>query len=142
MEKELTSLMFKLHEYGITGIQILYEGGGDQGCIEKIAFTQENVKEPYELSEVIEDPWDRSYKLDKIIPGIDSSIIQNLESDIDDLVTELLLNDIEDWWNNDGGFGTVNMLVPSGEYEIENNVRRIETDCYTHEDKIFNKLKN
>lgn len=142
MEKELTSLMFKLHEYGITGIQILYEGSGDDGCIEGIAFTQESVKEPYELSEVIQDPWGRSYKLDKIIPSIDSSIIQNLESDIDDLVTELLLNDIEDWWNNDGGFGTVNMLVPSGEYEIENNVRRIETDCYTYEDKIFNKLKN
>ena len=138
MEEILTALMFKLNEYGITGIQVLYEGSGDEGYIERIAFTQEIVKKPYDLNDVIDDPWNTKYELNNIVPDIDSAITSN----IDDLISELLLNDIEDWWNNDGGFGTVNMLVPSGEYEIENNVRRIETDCYTHEDTIFNKLKN
>ena len=138
MEEILTALMFKLNEYGITGIQVLYEGSGDEGYIERIAFTQEIVKKPYDLNDVIDDPWNTKYELNNIVPDIASAITSN----IDDLISELLLNDIEDWWNNDGGFGTVNMLVPSGEYEIVNNVRRIETDCYTHEDKIFNKLKN
>jgi hypothetical protein len=32
------------------------------------------------------------------------------------------LNDIEDWWNNDGGYGVLNMFISENTYSIENHI--------------------
>ena len=38
-EIELTSLLFRLADIGITGVKVRYDGGGDSGSIEWIGYT-------------------------------------------------------------------------------------------------------
>jgi hypothetical protein len=53
----------------------------------------------------------------------------------------MLLNDIEDWWNNDGGFGHVNIDVEEGTYEIQNSIRVTDYEEYNHTGNLFEKNK-
>ena len=68
-----------------------------------------------------------------------STLDSGLESDIAHFVEEQLLNDIEDWWNNDGGYGTVCILVPSGKYKIVNDIRVTEVETFYHEGTLIEK---
>lgn len=138
-EKSLTNIMLQLSQYNITGIQINYEGSGDSGCVERICFTQEPAILLEDLQNIFDDSWNSKFDLENFCS--DPQKVTELKEVIDDIVSELLLDCIEDWYNNDGGFGSVYMLVPSGNYCIENNVRYMEVHAYHHEDNVFNKTK-
>ena len=137
-ETSLTVIMLELAEANITGLQIVYEGSGDSGAIENILFTKEPLETPDDISNHIDDRWGLKHGLSE--SGIEMTKITSLVTNIEDLITSVLLNEIEDWWNNDGGYGVVNMLVPSGQYKIENSVRFMETYDYEHEGDLFNKI--
>jgi len=139
-ELTLTKIMLQLSEFNITGMQIVYEGAGDSGSIENILFTKKPLEHPADISENIDDSWSSEYNL--ISYGFDPEKVKDLESDIEDIITTILLDKVEDWWNNDGGYGVLNMLVPSGWYEIQNSVRYTEVNTYGHDGNIFNKLEN
>ena len=49
-----------------------------------------------------------------------------------------ILDNIEDWYNNEGGEGTVYIKIPSGEYHVDNQVRLIDYINYKHEGNLFN----
>ena len=53
-------------------------------------------------------------------------------SDIESFSEEKILYDVEDWWNNEGGYGTMCILVPSGKYDVMNNVRITEIETFEH----------
>ena len=129
---EVTGLLFKLADIGVTGIAISYDGGGDSGSIESIVYTTE----PCETSQDVEDAIDDIFHAQGL-DGIDTA----LHSEIQDYVYDIL-NDIEDWWNNEGGFGYMYIQVPSGKYHINNNIRIIETESFGHEGTLMDKTKD
>lgn len=131
-ENEMTSLLFKLADLDITGIKVHYDGGGDSGAIEQIAYTKVKCATPEEVDDEI-DVWDNSMSL----ADLDSSAYSLIE----DFAESKLLNDVEDWWNDEGGFGDLCICVPSGKYIINNSVRITETEDYTHEGSLLEKTE-
>jgi len=129
-EQELTQTLIQLADLGVTGIRINYEGGGDSGCIEDMMYTE---KEGVSLIEVQNLPWDS-----KNLKQLNNELAINIEN----FTTDTILDTIEDWWNNEGGSGTLSILVPSGEYTIENNIRRIDYDEFFHEGNLFRKTED
>jgi hypothetical protein len=131
-ELELTSLLFKLADLGITGVKVKYDGGGDSGAIEWIGYTSKPCETPEDINDIVND-WDNEYTL----TNLDGDLYYQIESFVD----EKLLNDIEDWWNNEGGFGDLCICVPSGKYIINNHVRITETEDYFHDGDLFSKTE-
>jgi hypothetical protein len=127
-ETMMTSLLIQLADLGVTGIQIYYEGSGDSGCIDEVLYTTDK------LPENIQDAFDKIRSLNsweegaKYLRNLDSG----LSSDIESFAEEKILDSIEDWWNNEGGYGTMCILVPSGKYDVMNNVRITEIETFEH----------
>jgi len=134
-ENNMTGLLLQLADRGVTGVKVNYEGSGDSGAIENVVYTAEK------LSENEEDAFDTLFDIN--VWGQDSLDLKDLDSGlayaIHDFVEEKLLNDIEDWWNNDGGYGTVCILIPSGKYKIVNDIRITEIETYYHDGSLIDK---
>ena len=132
-ETMMTSLLIQLADLGVTGIQIHYEGGGDSGCIDEVLYTTDKLPEDEEKA------FDKIRSLNsweegaKYLRNLDSG----LSSDIEEFATEKILDDLENWWNDEGGYGTMCILVPSGKYDVINNVRITEVDTYTHDGSLI-----
>lgn len=131
-ELELTSLLFKLADLDITGIKVHYDGGGDSGAIDWIGYTKEPCTTPEDVNDGIDD-WDT----DTNLAELDSSAYSLIE----DFAQEKLLNDVEDWWNNEGGFGNLCICIPSGKYIINNSVRIIDYEEYFHDGSLLDKAE-
>jgi hypothetical protein len=129
-ELEMTSLLLKLADIGVTGIKVKYDGGGDSGCIEWIGYTTEKCDTPRDVDDKI-DVWDN----DSNLTELDSAAYSLIE----DFANEKLLDNIEDWWNNEGGFGELCICIPSGKYIINNNVRIIDYKEYFHKGSLIEK---
>jgi hypothetical protein len=130
-ELELTSLLFRLADIGITGIKVRYDGSGDNGAIEWIGYTKEACKTPENVDDLIA-LWDDDADLSKIAQN-DYSLIEKFAYDI--------LDDVEDWWNNEGGFGSFCFLVPSGKYVINNSLRVMDYVEYFHDGDLLDKTE-
>jgi len=134
-EIDMIGTLVRLADLGITGIKVTYEGSGDSGAIENIVYTAEKLRESEEdafedLNDI--DVWGKDvWELRDLDSG--------LHSDIENFVEDKLLQDIEDWWNNDGGYGTVCILVPSGKYKIVNDIRVTEIETFYHEGTLIEK---
>ena len=127
-ENEMTGLLLQLADLGITGIRIYYEGGGDDGSIESITYTTGRAADytDEEMFEIVKD-------VDYLNSENDLSVLNNeLSRKLEEFAHCTILDNIEDWWNNDGGYGTLCILIPSGKYVIENNVRYSEFHNYIH----------
>ena len=131
-ELELTSLLFKLADLGITGIKVHYDGGGDSGAIEQIAYTKIKCDTPEDVDDEI-DVWDNAISL----APLDSRLYVLVE----EFAQDQILNDIEDWWNNEGGFGDLSICVPSGKYIINNSIRINETEDFFHDGSLLEKAE-
>jgi hypothetical protein len=127
-EVEMTSLLIRLADLGITGVKVRYDGGGDSGAIEWMGFTKEECETPEDVNDNIDD-WQNDANLSKLVESQDYENIQDFAYKI--------LDDIEDWWNNEGGFGSFCFLVPSGKYIINNSVRITTTEDYFHDGDLF-----
>lgn len=130
-ELELTSLLFQLADLGITGVKVKYDGGGDSGAIEWIGITKQPCETPEEVCDRVND-WETESNLANVDGG--------LYSEIENFADEIL-SDIEDWWNNEGGFGDLCICVPSGKYVINNHVRITETEDYFHDGDLLSKTE-
>jgi hypothetical protein len=131
-ELELTSLLFQLADIGVTGIKVKYDGAGDSGSIEWIGYTTEKCNTPEDVNDNVED-WDN----DTNLATLDSSAYALIE----DFAQEKLLNDVEDWWNNEGGFGDLCICIPSGKYIINNHVRVTDTEEFFHDGDLLSKTE-
>jgi len=134
-EMDMIGTLVRLADLGVTGIKVQYEGSGDSGAIENIIYTTEKLDRDEEAAfDDINDIY---------VWGQDVSHLEDLDSglssDIANFVEEQLLNDIEDWWNNDGGSGAVCIIVPSGKYKIYNDIRITHIESYFHEGSLIQK---
>lgn len=131
-ELELTSLLFKLADLGITGIKVHYDGGGDSGAIEQIAYTTKVCATPEDVDDEI-DVWENEMRL--------SALDSGLYALVEEFSEDKLLNDIENWWDNEGGFGDLCICIPSGKYIINNHVRINETEDFFHDGSLLEKAE-
>jgi hypothetical protein len=127
-ENVLEKIMIGLVNQGIKKVSVNYEGSGDSGAIESIRITTDQYVTFDDLQ-----TWEG---------GIDlNDYNSELYSLLEDYCQEMLLHDIEDWWNNDGGFGYVNIDVEEGTYEIQNSIRITDYEEYNHTGNLFEKNK-
>ena len=134
-EINMMATLVKLADLGVTGIKVQYEGSGDSGAIENVVYTTEKM---------VEDEEDAFDEINDIyVWNQDVLHLQELDSglssDIANFVEEQLLNDIEDWWNDEGGYGSVCILIPSGKYKIYNDIRITQIESYFHEGSLIQK---
>jgi hypothetical protein len=132
-EVEMTSLLIRLADLGITGVKVRYDGGGDSGAIEWMGFTKEECETPEDVNDNIDD-WQNDANLSKLVESQDYENIQDFAYKI--------LDDIEDWWNNEGGFGNLCISVPSGKYIINNHVRVTDTEDFFHDGSLLEKAED
>ena len=132
-ENDMTGLLLQLADLGVTGIKIIYSGGGDSGAIDDIIYTTEEVT-------FLEDLENLDQYSENVLNLRDLST--SLYSDIEDFATSKLLDNVEDWWNNEGGYGTVLITIPSGNYTINNNIYFTETETYNHNGNLINQSLN
>ena len=130
-ELELTSLLFRLADYGITGVKVKYDGGGDSGAIEWIGITKESCETPEDVCDRVND-WETESNL----ANVDGGLYNQIESFADEI-----LSDIEDWWNNEGGWGDLCICIPSGEYVINNNIRITDHEEFFHDGDLLSKTE-
>jgi hypothetical protein len=130
-EVELTTVLFKLADLGITGVKVKYDGGGDSGAIEWIGITKQSCETPEEVCDRVND-WETESNLANVDGG--------LYSEIENFADEIL-SDIEDWWNNEGGYGDLCICIPSGKYVINNHVRITETEDFFHDGDLLSKTE-
>lgn len=127
-ENKLETIMIGLVNQGIKKVSVNYEGSGDDGAIESIRITTDQYVTFDDLQ-----TWEGGTDL--------NDYNSELYSLLEDYCQEMLLNDIEDWWNNDGGFGYVNIDVEEGTYEIQNSIRVTDYEEFNHTGNLFEKNK-
>ena len=129
-ENEMTGLLLKLADLGVTGVKIFYSGSGDSGDIDDVVYTRTK-----------EASFDDINTLNSF--GENSLYLKELDYDLKDEISDFadqkILNDIEDWWNNDGGYGTMLIKIPSGKYEINNIIYITDTEDFHHVGNLINK---
>jgi hypothetical protein len=96
------TLFAALKDAGVTNVEIRYDGGGDSGQVEDVEFYGDNI---------------------------DSSALNDkFEGDLQDLATHILEQHYDhDWYNNDGGYGTISIeLIDEPVILIDGYVRSVE----------------
>ena len=130
-ELELTSLLFQLADLNVTGVKVKYDGAGDSGSIEWIGFTKEPCETPEDVDNNVND-WEDDSRL--------ASLSQDAHKAIEEFAENKLLDEIEDWWNNEGGWGELCICIPSGKYEITNNIRITDHETFNHDGSLLDKV--
>jgi len=113
----MISELTKLKDAGYIKLIIRYSGSGDSGDIDEILTEDAGGNEEY----IIE------------MDNIDREAIS-------DYCYSNLLENIEDWCNNDGGYGEIHVDLDTLEYSISNNIRVYDIESYEHSGTIENKL--
>ena len=129
-ENEMTGLLLKLADLGVTGVKIFYSGSGDSGDIDDVLYTTTKDVTFYDLNSLVDYQENTLYL---------KELDYDLKDEISDFANEKILNDIEDWWNNDGGYGTMLIKIPSGKYEINNMIYTTDTEDFHHVGNLINK---
>ena len=100
-------------------------GGGDSGAIENITYVANSCED-------MQDAWNE----ESITTYCEGRDIIDKPKELDENIIENLaykhLNSIEDWWNNDGGFGGLVIAIPSLEFKNTNVIQYTETERFEH----------
>lgn len=112
---DMSIILAKLADQGVSDIRIMYDGSGDNGDIHSVEY----------------------------IDSKDALVEIENKGDITTILEDLCYNDllgqVGDWVNNEGGYGTVIINVSTGEYSIESHQRitSTEDDTFTGEIQEF-----
>ena len=131
-EEQLMEVLIQLADQGVTGIKVHYDGGGDSGAIEGIVYTDLEDANFSDIDSV--SAWDQDMNL--------ATLNSSAYTTIENFAHETILDNIEDWWNNEGGYGDLSIKVPSGEYIVYNNIRITEVEEYNHGGNLFRKIED
>ncbi len=109
-----------LAAYGVVSIEATFDGGGDSGQVDEI-----NIKG-------IADGTSGGTDWDKI--ALSAEHKEQLETEastvgdyISRLVDEVIERTNEDWYNNDGGHGEVEIIPGEGRIHVDMNIRYTES---------------
>lgn len=132
MNIEQIKIINKLVENGTYLIGCQYSGGGDSGCIENIFCINNKTDKD------IADAWlgfFRTGNIGDLTPWDHVESEDELTKDESYQMETLFyrhLNNIEDWWNNDGGQGFMVMEIPSCEFRNNNQTQYTDTEHFDH----------
>ena len=132
-ENEMTGLLLKLADLGVTGITIFYSGSGDSGDIDDVVYTR-TKEASFDDINTLSSYGENSLYL--------KELDYDLKDEISDFADQKILNDIEDWWNNDGGYGAMLIKIPSGQYEINNIIYITDTEDFHHDGNLIDQSLN
>jgi len=106
LKKNLAVQVIKDHN--ISKIEVHYDGGGDDGCVEEVGFLDHNQN------------------------TIDVKMDQSVQSEWDDLLYDMISNHVEwDWINNDGGYGQMHIDCTKNPWKVKiDHVQRVTEDHY------------
>jgi len=108
-------LLRELKDNGLVKLEISYNGGGDDGCIDSFSG--------YELDEKGVERWSQD------------SISQKFQDEFDDNIEW-------DWINNDGGYGTITIDLETGKMTIDHSQRHVEEYYYDNIESELEKSLN
>ena len=98
------ALLSELRAFGVTSIEVQYEGYGDSGNVEDVVVTPDTITLTEELRRRVEDfGWDFAYALS---PGFE---------------------------NNEGGYGELTWALETDKIDVSHSNRYIETNTTEHE---------
>ena len=129
-ENEMTGLLLKLADLGVTGIKIFYSGSGDSGDIDDVVYTR-TKEASFDDINTLSSYGESSLYL--------KELDYDLKDEISDFASSKILDEIEDWWNNDGGYGVMLIKIPSGQYEINNTIYVTDTEEFEHNGDLISK---
>ena len=129
-ENEMTGLLLQLADLGVTGIKIFYSGSGDSGDIDDVVYTTTKEASFDDINTLTNYGENALYL---------TNLDHDLKDEITDFATSKLLDEIEDWWNNDGGYGNLLIKIPSGQYEINNTIYVTDTEYFQHDGDLISK---
>lgn len=125
-EKDLSIIMTLMHN-GVNYVGINYSGGGDSGAIDEIFLFKNLDEDSIQTGKI---PEDYHYRKDEY-PNI-----EEVEIDINNNAVENLffphLDQIEDWWNNEGGYGSAVLDLRRMMLQIDNNTYYTEVNNHDH----------
>lgn len=108
-----------LKDRGVAKIIVTYEGSGDSGSIDNVLYYDKEDDEHY---------------------CTQLGITESQHNDIQNLAYPML-DGIEDWYNNEGGYGSISIDLDEFTYDIENNIRITEIDTHNHNGSLKEYLK-
>ena len=110
-----THVLFNLAAQGFEYIKIYYSGGGDSGCIDDVYLVhQGSIKIE---DDVVSENNDRDYAHPN----------QELRVIIEEKAYHHVLDGADDWYNNDGGGGTLYISTMDGSYHADHYVNVTDT---------------
>lgn len=125
-KEKRASVVALLLDAGVNYIGCRYNGGGDDGSIEEVLLCNQMNEDMIETGLI-----DWNHELTEAdLP--DTQLYSDIHSKVEDLFYPHL-NNIEDWWNNDGGYGSAVIALNTMKITIDNNCYRTETDSFMHE---------
>ena len=125
-EKDLSIIMTLMHN-GVNYVGINYSGGGDSGAIDEI-FLFKNLDENAIQTGKLPD--DYHYNKEEY-PNIEEVKIDINMNAIENLFFPHL-DKIEDWWNNEGGYGSAVLDLQRMMLQIDNNTYYTEVQSFDH----------
>jgi len=101
-------VLTQLKNEGYTGVSISFDGAGDSGSITGAkAFTGDFILD----DRYHEDFWQNE---------------PEITEDLEDLGYAILSNSGYDWYNNDGGYGSIHISLLTGEVNLDIRIRVLE----------------
>ena len=134
MKSSLTAdgVLLKLQDYGIRYVVTEYSGGGDSGAIDTISFYNDHA----DMYVNVEDD-EYNIPSDVEAAALDTDEYSMLKNTIEDICYKILeRGDLNDWYNNDGGSGTIILDTNTGDYLIDNTTYYTESKCQTLTGKV------
>lgn len=125
-------ILLKLKDYGVKYVYCYYSGSGDSGAIDEYCFFGGDADIDFDIDNSCFTIAEESEHL-----SLDNeSALWNLVND----KIYSVLNNVEDWWNNDGGYGEVLLSVDTGEYIIDNNCYISNSENFMHVGKFESEI--
>ena len=115
-----------LKDQGFQCIVAGFEGSGDSGAIEYLVATPEDFKTVCDSADYYEYEGDSELVKD---------VIEHHAKFIEDHCYEVL-DKIDDWVNNDGGYGFLVIDVINNKHFIDSNIRITNVENFEYEGKI------
>jgi len=120
-EKQRTrAVLTQLKNEGYTGVSISFDGAGDSGSITGAkAFTGDFILE----DRYHNDFWEYE---------------PQITEDLKDLGYDILSESDYDWYNNDGGYGSIHISLLTGEVHLDIRIRVLEIVDYLVTSEVKN----
>ena len=116
-------LLAKLAGYGLVRAYVEFDGAGDSGQIEGISIKGLDDTDDFNPALSADDRT-------KYFPSVKE--VRHLRDLVEVIAYELMERTGQDWYNNDGGWGNVEIVPGEGRMHVDMNVRYTTSEHSSH----------